>query len=250
MQDRNYSTTYYELLREDSARSAERVVPLIIELFSPQTVADIGCGSGTWTAAYKKAGAKILGVDGTHVTVEQLCIAPEEFARHDLTEPLRLGRRFDLVNCLEVAEHLPGGRAASFVGDLCALTDVVFFSAAVPGQGGTHHINEQWPSYWIALFQQQGFEALDCIRPKIWNDGAVAYWYRQNAFAFIRAERVKDFPRALEWSRTPAPQDLVHPQAFLKAALPAEMSPRMLKEVARALPHFPGKIWRHLKGPK
>src|SRR5438034_7185725 len=52
--------------------------------------------------------------------------------------------------------------------------------------GGTHHINEQWPSYWIAFFQENGFQALDCIRPSIWNNEKVAWWYAQNMFAFIK----------------------------------------------------------------
>ena len=70
--------------------------------------------------------------------------------------PLRIGRRFDLVNCLEVAEHLDASRADSFVDDLCALGDVVVFSAAIPGQGGTHHVNEQFQSYWQERFRRNG----------------------------------------------------------------------------------------------
>ena len=71
----------------------------------------------------------------------------------------------------------------------------MIFSAAIPGQGGTHTINEQWPSYWIDLFRKSGFEPLDCIRQQIWTNSGVEWWYAQNTFAFVRATRVADFPR-------------------------------------------------------
>ena len=247
MSDLSYTAGYYQRLKEDSAASAREVVPFIMQLFTPRSVIDVGCGSGTWAAAYKQAGAQVLGVDGYDVKTEQLVIAPQEFERRNLLEPLRIDRRFDLANCLEVAEHLPADRAQTFARELCQLADVVLFSAAVPGQGGTHHINEQWPTYWIAFFQDNGFQALDCIRPQIWRNESVASWYAQNMFAFVKRDRLAGYPKAVELSRHPGPVDLVHPRAYVKATVPQEMSPRMLKEVLRALPHFPGKILAHLR---
>src|SRR5205823_6989515 len=105
-----------------------------MKLFNPRSVVDVGCGPGAWTAEFKRTGAAVLGIDGYDVKADQLLISPQEFERRNLTEPLRLDRRFDLVNCLEVAEHLPAARAASLVENLCRLGDVVVFSAAVPGQ--------------------------------------------------------------------------------------------------------------------
>lgn len=246
MSDLTYSAGYYQSIREDSESSAREVVPLVMRLLTPRTVVDVGCGSGTWTRAYKEAGARVLGIDGFHVKTGQLLIAASEFERRDLSQPLRLDRRFDLVNCLEVAEHLPAARAAGFVADLCQLGDAVVFSAAVPGQGGTHHINEQWPSYWISIFETNGFQALDCVRAAIWQNEKVAWWYVQNIFVFIKRSRLTGFPAAVEASRS-GPADLVHPRAYVKATVPREMSPRMLKEVVKALPYFPGKILGHLR---
>ena len=247
MSNLSYTAGYYQSIREDSAASAREVVPLIMRLFSPRGVVDVGCGPGTWAAEYKRAGAAVLGIDGYDVKTDQLLIPLQEFDRRNLAEPVRLDRRFDLVNCLEVAEHLPAARARSFVRDLCQLGDVVVFSAAVPGQGGTHHVNEQWPSYWIAFFRENGFQALDCIRPQIWTNEKVASWYAQNMFAFIKQERVVGFPAAVNQCVAVVTAHLVHPRAYVKATVPQEMSPRMIKEVMKALPHFPGKIAAHLK---
>lgn len=241
-----YSQRYYEGLKEDSSASARAVVPLLLKLFPAKTVIDVGCGSGTWAKAYLDAGCDVRGIDGHVVQPGQLLIPVERFERRNLNETLSLDRRFDLVNCLEVAEHLNPERGPGFAADLCRLGDVVIFSAAVPGQGGTHHVNEQWPSYWIPHFQAAGFVPLDCVRWQIWNDDRVAWWYVQNLFAFVREARCADFPAARAAVR-PWATDIVHPRAYVRATVPAQMSPRMLKEVAKALPYFPGKVLEHFR---
>src|SRR6185437_3265527 len=95
-----------------------------------------------------------------------------------------VGRRFDLACSLEVAEHLPRERASDFVGLLTRSAPIVLFSAAIPGQGGNHHINEQWQSYWSELFRSRSFQAFDCIRPIVYGNPAVDWWYRQNTIVY------------------------------------------------------------------
>ncbi len=241
----SYSSRYYEGLKEDSSGSATETVPLILRLLPARSVVDVGCGSGTWTKAFLDVGCEVLGIDGTYVRDEQLVFPRERFRRQDLSRPLRLERRFDLVNCLEVAEHLPETRADGFVADLCRLGDAITFSAAVPGQGGTHHVNEQWPSYWHPKFRAQGFVPLDCLRPLLWGNPKVAWWYVQNLFAYVKASRLADYAVAAAAAQ-PWPVDLVHPRAYVRATVPHEMSPRMLREVVRALPYFPAKIMKAL----
>lgn len=242
-----YSTHYYESIRDSAASSAREVTPQVIRFFRPRAVIDVGCGVGAWAHSYSVSGCDVTGVDGFDVQISQLAIPADRFVRHDLEKPLNVGRRFDLVNCLEVAEHLSPGRAGTFVADLCGLADIVVFSAAVPGQGGAHHVNEQWPGYWISKFAALGFTALDCFRPALWDNNQVAYWYAQNMLAFVRQSRLGEFPDAQAAVRT-GPAAIVHPRAFVRATVPGEMTPAMLARVARALPGFPAKIIRHLRG--
>jgi len=74
---------------------------------------------------------------------------------------------------MEVAEHLSEARAASFVEDLTALGSVILFSAAIPFQGGEHHINEQWPEYWALMFRGFGYDCADVLRELVWADPQV-----------------------------------------------------------------------------
>ena len=127
-----------------------------------------------------------VGVDGDYVDQQRLLIEPSEFVAADLAWPVDLQRRFDLVQSLEVAEHLPASAAATFVDTLIAHGDVILFSAAVPGQGGMHHVNERPYRYWRNLFADRGYIILDAVRPKIRTATTVEPWYRYNTFLFIK----------------------------------------------------------------
>jgi SAM-dependent methyltransferase len=180
-----YASGYFDSLTEGSSRSASVVVPRLLSLLAVRSVIDVGCGIGAWLRAFLANGVpEVLGVDGEYVDVSQLLISPNQYMPRDLRQPLQVNRAFDLAMCLEVAEHLPKARAKGLVEDLVALAPCVVFSAAIPGQGGTEHINEQYLPYWIGLFRQCGYEGLDAIRPYILGNDSVAPWYQQNMVLF------------------------------------------------------------------
>lgn len=187
-----YSPVFFTAISRGSACSARSVVPLLVGLLNPASVVDVGCGTGIWLAEFGRCGVTDgLGVDGGYVRRERLVVDPARFAAHDLNLPLRLDRKFDLAISLEVAEHLPPERADGFVGDLTLLSAVVVFSAAVPFQGGTQHLNEQWPEYWAEKFARRHYVAVDWLRPKIWKDPTVEPWYRQNTILYVQQEALR-----------------------------------------------------------
>ena len=205
-----YDEKFYAGKNDGSYRSAMTVLPLIFSIVAPHSVVDVGCGTGTWLRAAHELGAHdYLGYDGPHVT--QLCIPQDRFTAVDLRRPLQADRKFDLAICCEVAEHLPATAAATLVGTLTSLSDVVLFSAAIPGQGGVHHVNEQWPEYWQALFRARNYPAYDLIRPPIWNDERVEVWYRQNTILYV-ADSAASRYRLPE--NTPQVRGMVHPELY------------------------------------
>jgi SAM-dependent methyltransferase len=184
-----YTENFFKNLQEFSRQSAEEIVPLILEMIPSNRVVDVGCGDGTWLKVFHQYGVKeIQGIDGSYVDENVLVIPRDNFIPFDLTKPLKLDAKFDLVMSLEVAEHLPVESAESFVDSLTSLGSVVLFSAAIPGQGGENHINEQWQDYWADKFYRRGYVAIDCLRDKIWSNKKVAYWYSQNILLFIQQE--------------------------------------------------------------
>lgn len=214
-----YTDAYYDSLREGARRSAQVVVPLVLRLVQPRHVVDVGCGRGTWLAAFREHGVEdILGIDGDYVDRGRLEVPRERFLPRDLTRPLRLERSFDLAVSLEVAEHLPADCAGAFVEALAALAPVVLFSAAAPYQGGQNHVNEQWPAYWAERFAARDYVPVDCLRRRLWDDDRVEWWYAQNLLLFAARGHLESLPLLRqEYERTggTAPA-LVHPKRYLE----------------------------------
>ena len=207
----DYSRAFYDDLANTALPSARRIVPLVLELARPASVVDVGCGNGSWLKAFGEAGVPtLLGLDGDWVGLDQLVIPRENFRRWSLERELPADARFDLAVSLEVAEHLPAAAADRFVAGLVRLAPVVLFSAAVPGQGGPHHVNEQWPAYWAERFAAQGAACLDLLRWRLWHDPAVTWWYKQNILLFATAEGRAAHP-ALAAAETGPPRALLHP---------------------------------------
>ena len=207
-----YDAAFFASIGARTLRSARQVCPLVLSFFPVKSVVDVGCGEGNWLRAFLENGVpQVLGIDGDYVDRSRLMIPQERFLSRDLTKaiPADVGR-FDLAVSLEVAEHLSSDCAGQFVASLAALSDMVLFSAAIPGQGGTHHVNEQWPSYWKELFQERGYIMVDCLREQIWDNSDIEAYYRQNLFLCLRKEALPSVPALQRFVDRPV-RDLIHP---------------------------------------
>jgi SAM-dependent methyltransferase len=213
----SYGEAFFVGQKDLSYQSARQVVPIVQEFVPIRSVCDVGCGVGTWLRAFREAGVKdVVGLDGHYVDKNLLEIPGAAFQQADLRQPLRLDRSFDMAISIEVAEHLPKARSISFVEDLTRLAPVVLFSAAIPRQGGTAHINEQWQSYWADIFAQYDFLTCDVLRPIIWNNADIARWYRQNMVLFCRRDFLPKVPRLAIKPDNALPLSVVHPQQYFE----------------------------------
>jgi SAM-dependent methyltransferase len=214
-----YTCAFFETIRGGSRRSAQIVLPIVLGMLESKSVVDVGCGDGTWLSVFRELGVcDTLGLDGAYVDPRQLQIPQDQFRSTDLALPFSLSRSFDLAMSLEVAEHLPPQSADAFVDSLTQLAPVVLFSAAIPLQGGTQHLNEQWPEYWATLFKARDYLPIDCIRARIWANEQVEWYYAQNLLLFAKASFIQEHMSLhREYEKTNQhPLALVHPTRLLQ----------------------------------
>jgi SAM-dependent methyltransferase len=217
--------------------AAEIILPIVFQFVQAQSILDVGCGIGTWLSVSRSLGiSDIKGVDGDYVAKDMLekHLNLDSFLAADLSLPLDLIRSFDLAICLEVAEHLPESSAQTLVNSLIKHSDTILFSAAIPSQGGQNHLNEQWPDYWARLFAEQDYVFLDIIRPLIWDNPEVDYWYKQNIFLVVKSSH------ELASKYTPSHLPLVHPELLNRIAQNKE---KQINSLKKQLAIHPLKRW-------
>jgi len=225
----NYDSRFLDYAANTSALSARRVIEIVRDNFTITSVLDVGCARGTWLREWAKAGiGDICGVDGSYADDGHLAIERTRFVSADLVSGFDLGRQFDLVQSLEVGEHLPTQASAAFVATLVRHgRGIVLFSAAPPGQGGAQHINERPYDFWRAHFRDLGYFPVDLIRPKVCRLRDVSFWYRYNTMMYLSEAAIERAPAAVRARVVPDHQRI------------ADVSPRwfrLRKMVVRKLP--------------
>lgn len=187
-----YTRRFYKKSVQEGQQSATVFSRLAYRRFKPKSVIDLGCGSGIYLKYFfTEPGVKIIGIDGSKKT-KDVFILPQNYLKiFDLRSPLNLKTRYDLAICIEVAEHIDESKSQMLVDNLCRCSNIVLFTAAPRGQGGTHHINEQPKKYWIKKFSQCGYKYdLDETKliAKELEDQKVTWWLYKNLMIFKKDE--------------------------------------------------------------
>lgn len=219
MMRKNYEHNFYKDRHIKTVYAARTILTIVLDALPPVNSAiDFGCGVGTWLFVLKEKGvSEIAGLDGPWVDQNLLVIPKEDFHKVNFEKTISIGKKYDLALTLEVAEHIPEKSADGFIDSLVSASDFVLFSAAIPFQGGTGHVNEQWPDYWAEMFAKRGYVVMDFIRRMIWNDSNIPTWYRQNILLFVKKEQmhmVKEVVISNE-DNNKLQLSLVHPEVYL-----------------------------------
>lgn len=204
-----YNEAFWEMNERHARAAAQPIVAGVHQWVETPTVVDVGCGQGIIAEEFRIHGAEVVGIDNGWVPLDRMRLPLENFRQMDIeTEDFPITGRWALGMSLEVVEHLTpygGDKVVKFLAENCRF---VLFSAAMPGQGGYGHINEQWPSYWIEKFRVCGMEPDGRIRAHLWADQRVPCYYRQNLLLFYRLGSL------METESGYFTLDVVHPQLY------------------------------------
>ena len=181
---------WLRLVSTTPTEEAHAVADILYEEYEPDSVIDFGCGLGRYLTGFQAHGATIHGVEGYPEARDHVEIPIDALTIHDLREPLELDEEYDLALCIETAEHIPSRFDDVLVDTLTAAAPRVVFTAAPPGHGGTHHVNEAPREYWIEKFQSKGFSYAavesDRLQESIRSEVDTAEWVADRLFVFFR----------------------------------------------------------------
>ena len=167
------------------------------------------------------------------------------FARSIYCNPSPSIENWDLAICLEVAEHLFPNRAKGLIKDLAKAAPIILFSAAVPGQADRYTSTSSGPGIGRTCLPSMTYVRLDLIRPLIWQDPRVNWWYQQNVYLFAGPEALRHSTALRATVETAADPQL---ELLNEAALYRLTS---LSGIVRELLPATGKMvanrWRRLK---
>jgi len=150
---------------------SEPVCEAIVETINPKSIIDVGCAIGDLIKGFDKLQILCYGIEGSKEVIPYLVVDKDKVFIKDLRLPLNLGMYFDLVVCLEVAEHIEKECSDAFVKNLCYLSKNILMSAAPPGQEGHFHLNCQPSSYWEFKFSNHAY-----IRQPHVEERIKSYW--------------------------------------------------------------------------
>jgi len=153
-----YPAEYYRKRRQPAKLRCDAHIARALEThFAPNSVIDFGCGIGGLLSYFERKGVEIRGVDGHDAAREHCIISRSDLDIRDLRQPFDAGRRFDLAVAIELVEHIPSRYADTLVRSIVSSASDVVLTAARPGQGGRHHVNERGATYWSDKFGMEGY---------------------------------------------------------------------------------------------
>jgi len=175
-----YDSHFFSNNRAEGLRHAEWFMPLLEGLFHFKSLVDVGCGTGHFVRWCLDRGISAIGMEGADAAIAHSLI-PNDVWHLDLRTswPGAASRQFDLTLCIEVAEHIEEEYVNIFVDTLCSLSGTIVMTAAPPGQGGEHHVNEKPQEYWQSLMALRGY-GFDFAKTTALKEGVMAA--RANGF--------------------------------------------------------------------
>ena len=128
----------------------------VVARIAPATVLDAGCAMGMVVEALRDRGVEAFGIDISEYAIGNVREDVRPFCSvGSILEPFP--RRYDLIVCIEVLEHLSAREAERAVANFVRFSDDVLFSSSPKDFKETTHFNVQPPEWWAELFARHGF---------------------------------------------------------------------------------------------
>lgn len=161
--DRVYGERYYEgHLGSNYSRNNGweevfgKIADRIVRELQPNTVLDAGCAFGYLVEALRDRGVDAYGIDISEYAISQVREDVRPYCKvASITKPLE--KKYDLIICIEVFEHLEKEEIISACKNLSNHTKDILFSSTPFDYHEESHINVKPIEYWVEQFSYEGY---------------------------------------------------------------------------------------------
>jgi len=184
-----YGHGYYDLSDEKIQRG-KFIAEALESTFHFNSVIDFGCGAGGLLSYFENHGYEVRGVERNIAALDEAVISPTNIVIHDLRTSYEPERKYDLATAIEVVEHIPSKFVPTLIQTFVRSANHVVLTAAQPGQGGRHHVNEQEPQYWAEQFEAVGWTREEINESQLRRsfDDDIPQFYADNLLVFSDAD--------------------------------------------------------------
>lgn len=157
--DKLYKDRYFKRRVNRYDEKEKKIAEILYKIYKPSSVLDVGCGIGSYLCKFKEIGCNVVGIDKyMNKAIKYVDESIKEYMNHmDCGKMFSLDTKFDLVMCIEVAEHILPQNSETLINNLSKhAKNRVLLSVAEPGQRGTGHINCQPKRFWLDLCNKNG----------------------------------------------------------------------------------------------
>jgi len=175
------------LLRERFHSDYRMIGRFLLRNLTFESAYDIGCANGFLLSEFLAADKRCGGIELSPAVREVL--APEIQSLVEVGDFSAARGEWDLVCCVEVAEHIPPERSRDLVATVTGLAHSwIYFTAARPGQSGRGHVNCRPHEEWLSWFDEAGWSQHEALTHRLREELeglATAPWLRANSFVLI-----------------------------------------------------------------
>lgn len=186
-----YNYDFHSSIESEELPQARRIAEYIRFNIPCKKFIDFGSSTGIYVREMKNTYPEVecIGYEFSDSAVDKAVTSNIILA--DLTEPLDVEKKDSTLGlCLEVLEHIDDAHWSSVLENITKLSDIIIFSAARPGQGGTGHINCRPKLDWIRRFHSLGW-VVDHDKTthflSFMTSGYHMGWLRNNAIVLVKA---------------------------------------------------------------
>jgi SAM-dependent methyltransferase len=192
-----YGEDYFRMVDSTTGKSAQIMAESIARHLQPESVVDLGCGTGNLISELRSLGIGTLGAEFAEPALAFCRERKLDVTRLDFTDPKAIAEplgEFDLAVSTEVAIQLPPEAAKHHIAYLCRHADTVLFSSP-PCARDRLPKSPQKAEYWASQFAENGFR-LDAEISRVfqteWQKRGTASWFYREPMVFRREPEKAD----------------------------------------------------------